>query len=148
MSSDFKELLAEFNAHAVEFIVVGAHALAAHGRIRATKHLVVWIRPSPENAPRVLAAISDFGGPLFDLTEEDFAKPGIIFQMGVEPVRIDILTELMATTFDEAWAARVTTTFEGEPVAVLSRDILIRNKKAVGRVQDLADAEWLEMNAP
>ncbi|MCA9623021.1 MAG: nucleotidyltransferase [Myxococcales bacterium] len=102
MSSDFKELLAEFNAHGVEFIVVGAHALAAHGRIRATKDLDVWIRPSPENAPRVLAAISDFGGPLFDLTEEDFAKPGIVFQIGVEPVRIDILTELMATTFDEA----------------------------------------------
>ncbi len=148
MSSDFKELLSEFNAHEVEFIVVGAHALAAHGRIRATKDLDVWIRPSPENAPRVLAAIADFGGPLFDLTEDDFSKPGIVFQMGVEPVRIDILTELKATTFDEAWADRVTTTFEGEPVAVLSRDILIRNKKAVGRVQDLADAEWLEKNTP
>ncbi len=148
MSSDYKELLATFNAHSVEFLVVGAHALAAHGHIRATKDLDVWVRTSPEHARRIITALESFGAPLFDLTQEDFVRPGIVFQIGVAPVRIDVITELMAVEFDEAWATRLATAFEGEPVFVLARDLLIRNKKAVGRVQDLADAEWLEENPP
>jgi hypothetical protein len=148
MSSDYKELLAEFNAHSVEFLIVGAHALAAHGHIRATEDLGVWVRPSRENAPRILAALESFGAPLFDLSEDDFVTPGIVFQIGVAPVRIDVLTQLMAVDFAEAWSERVPTSFEGEPVFVLPRELLIRNKKAVGRVQDLADVEWLEENPP
>ena len=147
MSSDYRELLAEFNAQGVEYLVVGAHALAAHGRIRATKDLDVWVRPSRENAPRVIAALRAFGAPLYDLTEDDLQTPGVVFQIGVAPVRIDVLTEISAVTFDEAWNERVATEFEGEPVSVLSRALLIRNKNAAGRKQDLADVEWLEENS-
>ncbi|MBI4882111.1 MAG: hypothetical protein HY812_20985 [Planctomycetes bacterium] len=148
MTSDYRELLAEFNAHRVEYLVVGAHALAAHGRIRATKDLDVWIRPAPENAERVLAALRVFGAPLHDLTQHDLSTPGVVFQIGVSPVRIDVITALDAVDFDEAWRERVATEFEGEPVFVLSRTLLLRNKKATGRTQDLADAEWLEGNPP
>ena len=148
MSSDYKDLFAEFNAHRVEFLVVGAHALAAHGLIRATKDLDVWVRPSAENAPRVLAALRAFGAPLFDLSEEDLRTPGVVFQIGVDPVRIDVLTAIPAVEFGEAWADRLISEFEGEPVAVLSRELLIRNKTAAGRTQDLADVEWLEENPP
>lgn len=148
MSSDYRELLAEFNAHRVEFVVVGAHALAAHGRIRATKDLDVWVRPDPANARRVLAAIKSFGAPLYDLTVEDFSSPGVVFQIGVSPVRIDVITAIDAVDFDEAWRDRVATDFEGEPVFVLSRALLLRNKKAARRTQDLADVEWLEKHPP
>ncbi len=148
MTSDYRELLAEFNAHRVEYLVVGAHALAAHGRIRATKDLDVWIRPVPGNAERVLAALRVFGAPLHDLTQQDLSTPGVVFQIGVSPVRIDVITALDAVDFDEAWQERVATQFEGEPVFVLSRALLLRNKKATGRTQDLADVEWLEENPP
>ena len=143
MTSDFKELLSEFNAQSVEFLVVGAHALAAHGIVRATKDLDVWVRPSRENATRVLAALKSFGAPLHDLTEADLSVPGVIFQVGVAPVRIDILTAIDGLTFGEAWPSRSPADFEGEQVHVLSRNDLIRNKRASGRLQDLADVERL-----
>jgi hypothetical protein len=144
MNSDYRDLIAEFNAHGVEYIVVGAHALAAHGHVRATKDLDVWVRPSAENAPRVMAALRAFGAALHDLTLEDLASPGIVFQMGVEPVRIDVITDIDAVKFEDAWPVRIRTTFAGQPAAVLSREHLIRNKTAVARAQDIADVEWLE----
>ena len=144
MNHDFRDLLAEFNAHGVEFLIVGAHALAAHGRVRATKDLDVWIRPDPENARRVLAAIRGFGAPLQDLTENDLSRPGVTFQIGLPPLRIDILTEISAVSFEEAWKARVLSRFADQPAAVLSKQHLLQNKRAAGRKQDLADVEWLE----
>jgi len=137
MNRDFRDLLAEFNAHSVEYLIVGAHALAAHGHIRATKDLDVWIR-----------ALTAFGTPLQDLTGDDLVQPGLIFQIGVPPVRIDLVTSIDGVTFSEAWPARVQTAFADQPVAVLSREHLIRNKRASGRTQDLADAEWLEARSP
>ena len=98
MNFDFKDILAEFNAHNVEFIVVGAHALAAHGCVRATKDLDVWVRPDRENAVRVIQALQSFGAPLHDVTEDDFAAPGTTFQIGLPPLRIDILTEIRRAT--------------------------------------------------
>ena len=148
MSSDYKELFAEFNAHEVEFLVVGAHALAAHGLIRATKDVEVWVRPTAVNAQRVIHALTAFGAPLFDLSAEDLSTPGVMFQIGIVPVRIDVLTKITAVEFDEAWACRLASEFEGEPVAVLSRELLIRNKTATGRTQDLAGVEWLKQNLP
>lgn len=144
MNPDFRDLIAEFNAKGVEYIVVGAHALAAHGHVRATKDLDVWIRPDPKNAERVLAGLVAFGAPLHDLTEADLSTPGIVFQIGVAPVCIDIITEIDGVGFSEAWSERVPARFGGEPVAVLSRRHLIANKKASGRLQDLADIERLE----
>ena len=146
--SDCRDLFAEFNAHEVEFLVVGAHALAAHGLIRATKDVDVWFRPTAENAERVFRALTSLGAPLFDLSAEDLCTPGAMFQIGIAPIRIDVLTKITAVEFDEAWACRLASEFEGEPVAVLSRELLIRNKTAAGRAQDLADVEWLEQNPP
>lgn len=148
MSSDYRDLLAEFNDHRVEFLVVGAHALAAHGRIRATKDMDLWVRPTPANAARAYAALKSFGAPLLDLREEDLATPGVVFQIGVQPVRIDVITAIDAVEFDEAWADRLETRFADQDVAVLSRAMLIRNKRAAGRTQDIADVEWLEANQP
>lgn len=144
MSPDFRDLLSIFNAHGVEYLVVGAHALAAHGRVRATGDLDIWVRPAAANARSVMRALAAFGAPLVDLTEADLTRPGLVFQIGVAPLRIDILTSIDAVQFDDAWNDRFTTTFDGEKVAVLSTAHLIKNKRAVGRAQDIADLEWLE----
>ncbi len=144
MSPDFKDLLSEFNAHGVEYLVVGAYALAAHGRVRATGDLDVWVRPHPANAKRVLSALAKYGAPLQDLTERDLSNAGIVYQIGVAPLRIDVLTGIDAVEFEEAWQERVFTRFADQSVSVLSVAHLIRNKRAVGRAQDIADLEWLE----
>ena len=86
MSPDFRDLLAEFNARGVEYLVVGAHALAAYGVVRATKDFDIWVRPSPDNASKVLQALSAFGAPLHDLSSQDLTRPGLIFQIGVPPI--------------------------------------------------------------
>lgn len=144
MSPDFKELLAEFNAHQVEYLVVGAHALAAHGHVRATKDLDIWVRPTSGNAGRVLGALAAFGTPLHDLSAEDLSQPGLVFQIGVPPVRVDVITAIDGIDFDSAWADRVETELGGVRAPVLSREHLIVNKRASGRHQDLADLERLE----
>lgn len=136
------------NAAGADYLIIGAHALAVHGFIRGTKDLDVWIRPSAENAPRVHRALVSFGAPAGDVSVEDFARPGIVYQIGVPPVRIDITTSIDGVTFDEAWPVRVTASFEGQPVAVLSRAHLIRNKRATGRPQDLVDVQRLEDESP
>jgi hypothetical protein len=143
-NQDFKDLFVELNAHGVEFLVVGAHALAAHGHVRATKDLDVWVRPDRENASRIIQSLEAFGAPMRTVTEDDFAVPGITFQIGVAPVRIDIITAVDGLTFDEAWPNRVVSEYGGEQVFVLSRDDLIRNKRASARPQDLADIAALE----
>ncbi|HNV71306.1 MAG TPA: hypothetical protein PKO06_16505 [Candidatus Ozemobacteraceae bacterium] len=144
MNQDFRDLLAAFNDHHVEFLVVGAHAMAAHGHVRATKDMDVWIRPSSDNAKRAIQALTAFGAPLQGLTAEDLSTPGVVFQIGVPPLRIDILTAIDGVTFEEAWPNRVISTFADQPAAVLSRNDLIRNKRASARKQDLADVEVLE----
>lgn len=144
MNQDFRDLLAAFNAHGVEYLVVGAHALAAHGHVRATKDLDIWVRPVRENADRVIAALSAFGAPLHDLTADDLVTPGVVFQIGIAPLRIDILTAIDGIDFEEAWEGRTSTAFADEPTQVISRRHLIVNKRASGRTQDLADVEWLE----
>jgi hypothetical protein len=147
VNRDFRDLLAEFNAHRVEFLVVGAHALAAHGCVRATKDLDVWIRPEAENAKHTIAALRTFGSPLQDLTEKDLATPGVTFQIGLPPLRIDILTQISGVEFDEAWPSRMQANFGDQTVGVISKTHLLKNKRAAGRKQDLADVEWLENQA-
>ena len=149
MNRDFKDLLSEFSAKGVEFLIIGAHALAAHGHVRATKDLDVWVRPAPANAARVIEALRAFGAPLGEVTVADFSTPGITFQIGVEPVRIDVITEIDGVEFEGAWARQLQRTFDGLSVGVISLDDLIVNKKAAGRLQDLADVEALQkLNAP
>jgi hypothetical protein len=143
-NQDFKDLFVALNAHGVEFLVVGAHALAAHGHVRATKDLDVWVKPDSQNALRLIRALRAFGAPTQEVTADDFAVPGITFQIGVEPVRIDIITAVDGLTFEPAWLNRVTSEYGGEPVSVISRGDLIRNKRASGRPQDLVDIAALE----
>lgn len=144
MNPDFKELLREFNAHNVEYLIVGAHALAAHGHVRATKDLDLWVRPEKLNAQRVLQALSDFGAPLSDLTADDLSNKETIFQIGLPPLRIDVITDIDGVEFAEAWPDRLETLFGGVPAFVISRHHLITNKKTAARLQDLADVQQLE----
>lgn len=144
MNRDFDEMLAALSAAAAEFLVVGAYAVAVHGRPRATGDLDLWVRPSAENAARVWQALVAFGAPLSELTPADLVRPDVVFQIGVPPSRIDLMTGLSGITFDEAWPRRVLVSVSGRTVAVLGREDLIRNKKATGRPRDLADVAELE----
>ena len=145
MNRDFAEMLDALSAAGAEFLIVGAHAVAAHGRPRATGDLDIWIRPSAENAERVWRALVQFGAPLTELRLEDLTSPQIVFQIGIAPARIDILTSLTALKFDDAWPRRQMVEIEGQTLPFLSRDDLIRNKAAVGRPRDLADIDDLEI---
>jgi hypothetical protein len=140
---DFKELLLALNEHGVEYLIVGAHALAAHGHVRATKDLDLWMRAEESNAQKVLQALSDFGAPLNDLTADDLSRKETIFQIGVPPLRIDIITSIDGVEFADAWPARLQTTFGGVPAFVISRHHLITNKQTTARLQDLADVQQL-----
>jgi hypothetical protein len=144
VNRDFADMLSELSEADVEYLVVGGYAVIAHGFPRATGDINLWVRPSPENACRVMLALRRFGAPLADLKEEDLSTPGVIFQIGVVPNRIDILTVVDGVTFEEAWASRLTATVEGKEVPVLGRSALIRSKHAAGRKKDLIDAAWLE----
>ena len=143
MNRDFVDLLRSFAAAEVRFLIVGAYALAHHGRPRATGDLDVWVDPTPENAARVMRALAAFGAPLQEVTEPDFARPGIVFQIGVPPGRIDVLTDLTGLTFAEAWPGRDAGRFGELTVDFLGRDAFIRNKRAMGRAKDLGDIEGL-----
>ena len=146
MNRDFAEMLSALSAAGAEYLVVGAHALAAHGRPRATGDLDIWVRPSSDNADKVWAALAGFGAPLSALKKQDLTTPGIVFQIGVEPVRIDILTALDGVDFEGAWSRRIVVDVDGQSVPLLGKDDLIRNKRAAGRPQDLADVAALEQD--
>lgn len=148
LNPDFRDLLAEFNARGVEFLVVGAHALAAHGLVRATKDLDLWVKPEPSNAVRVIEALRAFGAPLHELTAADLSQPGLIFQIGVPPIRIDVITAIDGVRFEDAWSDRLVARLADQDACVLSRRCLLVNKRAAGRDQDLVDVKWLESNPP
>lgn len=144
LEADFKDMLSAFNGHRVRYLVVGAHALASHGHARSTGDLDLWIDCSAANAKRVMNALKDFGAPLFDLTLDDLASEGIVFQVGIAPLRIDILTTISGVRFRSAWPRRVATTIDGIPINVIAREDLIRNKRSAGRPKDLIDVQTLE----
>ena len=143
LAKDFRDLLRAFVDHEVRFLVVGAYALAVLGRPRATGDLDVWIEATPGNAERTYAALLAFGAPLHDLTPEDLATAGVVFQIGLPPLRIDVLTAISGVTFATAWPRRVEATFDDVPVAIIGREDFLANKRATGRLKDLADAERL-----
>jgi hypothetical protein len=144
MNPHFVDLLRAFIDAEVRFLVVGAYALAVHGRPRATGDLDVWVDPTADNAARVMRALAAFGAPMAELSEGDFASPGVTYQMGIAPVRIDVLTELSGVTFADAWPGRVRSSFGDVDVDFIGREAFIRNKRATGRTKDLADIEGLE----
>lgn len=141
---DFRDLLCAFDAAEVDALVVGSHAMAAYGHLRATKDLDVWVRPSPENARRVFRALAEFGAPLAGVSREDFERPGTVLQIGVAPVRIDLLTTIDGVEFEEAWRDRTETILGDVSARVISLAHLIRNKRSTGRAQDRIDADALE----
>ena len=145
MIDDFRDVLREFVAHQVVFLVVGAHALAVHGIPRATGDLDVLVQANPGNAARVVAALASFGAPLDDLgiLLDDFVRPDVVAQLGLPPYRIDILTSISGVGFDAAWEDRVEGTVAGVDVPVLGRASLRTNKRASGRPRDLADLQAL-----
>lgn len=143
MQQDFKELLALFDARGVEYLVIGAHALAFHGAPRYTGDLDILINPEPENARRILSALAEFGFGSLDITEKDFEKPDNVVQLGMPPVRIDILTSISGVSWDSAYSGRAEGEVEGVRVYYIGREDLIANKRAAGRKRDLADLEAL-----
>jgi hypothetical protein len=144
MNPDFAEMLDALSEARADFMVIGAHAVAVHGRPRATGDLDIWVRPTPENAARVWAALVAFGAPLHELTHQDLVADDVVFQIGLAPNRIDLLTTIGGVTFDEAWPRRTTVALWGQSVPVIGREDLIRNKRASGRPRDLADLAELE----
>lgn len=141
--SDALDLLRAFCARDVRFLVVGAHALGYWAQPRATGDFDLFVEPTSENAARVFAALEDFGVPLFDLTEEDLRTPGVVFQMGVPPYRIDLATELTGISFEEAWSEHAVVSHAGLELPLIGRAAMIRNKRATGRPKDLLDLQLL-----
>lgn len=140
---DFKELLGLFNAHKVEYIIVGAYALAYHGAPRFTGDIDIFVKPSVKNAKKIVSALSDFGFGSLNLTVEDFQNPDSVIQLGVPPVRIDIITSLTGVTWKEADKGKVNGLYGDIPVHFLGKKQFIANKSAIGRKKDLADIESL-----
>lgn len=141
--SDFKELLALFNSHKVEYLIVGAYALAHHGAPRYTGDMDILVRPDAENARRIVAALDEFGFGSLGLAAKDFSETGKIVQLGVAPVRIDVITSITGVTWPEAEADSVAGTYGDVPARYLGKASFIRNKRALGRKKDMADLEAL-----
>jgi hypothetical protein len=143
VNPDFRDLLRALCDAEARFLVVGAYAVAAHAEPRATGDLDVWVEATAKNAGRVLEALRAFGAPLSDLSEKDLATEGIVFQMGVPPRRIDVLTSITGVRFEDAWPDRIEVRYADVDVPVIGLRALIRNKQAVGRPKDLLDLELL-----
>jgi hypothetical protein len=128
----------------VDFIIVGAYALAAHGFPRATGDIDIWVRNSPDNAGKIMAALAKFGAPLAELSEQDFTATDMVVQIGVQPCRIDITTVIDGIEFSKAWENKVAITVDGLDVYIPSKADLLKNKIASGRDKDQGDIAWLK----
>ena len=144
MDTNYTDMLKCLNAAGVDYILVGGWAVNLYGYIRATVDLDIWILADRENARRVYAALCEFGAPMSEIKPEEFAEDGIIFQVGVAPCRIDIITRISGVSYAEAVQRAVSKEIDGIPLKVISIEDLIANKKASGRTKDLADVEVLE----
>ena len=144
LNKDYKDILSVLSKKEVKFILVGAYAMAVQGYPRSTMDIDLWVMPDPKNALLVLQALHEFGAPAGDLSPEDLQKEDLIFQIGVAPRRIDIITSADGLVFNDAYANSEIIEIEGISVRVLSISDLIKNKRSTGRLKDLADAEVLE----
>ena len=140
---DFRDLLELLNKHQVEFMLVGGYALAFHGAPRYTGDMDIFVHVSSQNAARIMAALKEFGFGSVGLTAEDFQKDNIVVQLGVPPVRVDIVTSLTGISWEEAYSNRVQGKYGDVFIFYIGRDQFISNKKATGRKKDLADLEAL-----
>jgi hypothetical protein len=143
VNSDFTDLLKLFSDNNVRYLVIGGYAFIQYAEPRYTKDLDLWISTDTSNAASVYAALREFGAPLAGLAEDDFSEEGYFYQMGVPPMRVDILMGIPGLVFDQAWAKRVVIDFDGLLVSFISREDLIAAKSASGRPQDLIDADIL-----
>ena len=146
LNPDFRDMLSSLKDEGVDFIVVGAYALAAHGLPRATGDIDIWVRSTPGNARGVMRALVKFGAPVSGVSEADFTCPGVVVQLGVAPSRIDLLTSIDGVEFEEAWGNKVGVRVDGLDIYVLSKADLLKNKLAAGRDKDLGDIAWLRKN--
>lgn len=144
LNQDFKEFIQSLNANGVRYLVVGGYAVAVHGHPRYTKDMDVWIARDEENAARMVRALEDFGFRSLGLREADFLEPDQIIQLGYPPVRIDVLTTLAGVDFEECFPTKVEVTLDDVVAYFIDIENLKRNKKASGRLQDLADLENLQ----
>ena len=140
---DFKELLGLFNSHGVEYLIVGAYALAFHGAPRNTGDIDLLVRIHPENARKIVSALRAFGFGTLGLKDDDFLQPEQVVQLGVPPVRVDILTSISGVTWEEAIAGQMPGCYADVPVNFIGKTEYIRNKRATGRKKDAADIEAL-----
>ena len=140
---DFRDLLELFNKHQVEFLLVGGYALAFHGAPRYTGDMDIFVHISSQNATRIMAALKDFGFESVGLTADDFQKDNMVVQLGVPPVRVDIVMSLTGISWEEAYSNRVQGKYGDVSVFYIGRDQFISNKRATGRRKDLADLEAL-----
>ena len=140
---DVRELLALFNANQVDYMVIGGYALAFHGAPRFTGDLDIFVNPDPENARRIVEALDQFGFKSVDLSVDDFQAPDQVVQLGVPPVRVDILTSITGVSWAEAASGRVEGRYGEIPVYYIGREQFTANKRATGRKRDLADLEAL-----
>ncbi|MCX6998486.1 MAG: hypothetical protein NTV49_15735 [Kiritimatiellaeota bacterium] len=144
LNKDYRDILQAFSDAGVDFLLVGAYALAAHGYPRATMDIDLWVKPSATNAAAVLRALRQFGAPLENISLADLLRNDTIFQIGVAPCRIDIITGATGLDYATARTHSIVTVVDGIKLSILSLDDLIINKRAAGRTKDLADAEVLE----
>ncbi|MEW5826420.1 MAG: DUF6036 family nucleotidyltransferase [Candidatus Bipolaricaulota bacterium] len=144
LNEDYREMLYALAAERARFLLIGAYAMAAHGYPRATADIDLWVEPTPGNAAAVLRALRRFGAPLHDLTQQDLERDDTVFQIGGAPRRIDIMTGVSGLGFQQTYERSLAVEIDGLRVQVPSVDDLVRNKRASGRIKDLADAEALE----
>lgn len=146
LSRDFIDILSAFSEEKVEYMVVGGYAIAFHGYVRGTGDIDLWIRISDKNAERVWKSLQTFGAPLFDLRIEDLQTPGMVFQMGLPPNRIDIINKVEGITFDEALQNRTFVEIHDLNIPIIGKPELLANKRTMNRPKDLPDIIWLENN--
>jgi hypothetical protein len=146
INSDFRDLLRSLNAAGVKYLVVGGYAVMVHTEPRYTKDLGLWIEAELGNARLLLAALSEFGAPIAGVRPEDFTEPEIFFQIGVDPVRVDILTSVLGLDFETAWSRKIVVDFSGVEAPVLCREDILAAKIASGRARDRRDARELRRN--
>ena len=143
LSKDLREFIELLNSRKVDYIIVGGHAVAFHGHPRFTGDIDFLLRPSHENAERLIGAVEAFGFSEMSLSLDDFTRPNTVVQLGYPPNRIDLLTSISGLDFDEAWSSRLGGELDGLPVFFLGWDALLKNKRASGRDKDLADVSKL-----
>ncbi len=144
INKDFKEFIELLNKNNVKYLVVGGYALAFHGYPRYTKDIDFWVWVEKENAKNIIKALKDFGFSSLELKEEDFLTPGYVIQLGQPPGRIDLLTSVTDLEFEACYASKVHIELQGTKIDFLDLENFKKNKKSVGRYQDLADLENLE----